>query len=109
MKAVQVHSFGGPDVMSLEEMVLPEPGPFEARVKVEAIGVNFVDVYYRTGQYQRPLRLIPGMEAAGIVDVVGPKCAGPAPGTRVAYAMQLGSYAEYTIVPTDRLVVVPDE
>lgn len=108
MKAVRVHSFGGPEVLSYEEVPLPEPGPGEARVKVEAAGVNFIDIYHRTGQYRGQLPLTLGMEAAGVVDAIGAGVTEVQPGDRVAYAMQQGSYAEYAIVPAWKLVPVPD-
>lgn len=116
MRAVRVHAYGPADVLRMEETALPEPGPGSARVKVETIGVNFVDVYYRSGQYPSDLPLTPGMEAAGVIDALGPDGHDHATdpynhlsvGTRVAYAMQLGSYAEYVVVPLDRLVPIPD-
>jgi NADPH2:quinone reductase len=109
MKAVRVHSFGGPEVLRYEEVPLPEPGSGEARVKIEVAGVNFIDIYHRTGQYRGQLPMILGMEAAGVVDVVGAGVTEVRPGDRVAYAMQQGSYAEYAIVPAWKLVPVPDE
>ncbi|MCS7221287.1 MAG: quinone oxidoreductase [Anaerolineae bacterium] len=108
MKAVRVHSFGGPEVLTYEEIPLPEPGPGEARVRIEAAGVNFIDIYHRTGQYRGQLPMTLGMEAAGVVDVVGAGVTEVRPGDRVAYAMQQGSYAEYAIVPAWKLVPVPD-
>ncbi len=109
MKAIRVHSFGGPEVLTYEEIPLPEPGPGEARVRIEAAGVNFIDIYHRTGQYRGQLPMILGMEAAGVVDAVGAGVTEVRPGDRVAYAMQQGSYAEYAIVPAWKLVPVPDE
>ena len=109
MKAVRVHSFGGPEVLSYEEVPLPEPGSGEARVKIEAAGVNFIDIYHRTGQYRGQLPMVLGMEAVGVVDMVGAGVTEVRPGDRVAYAMQQGSYAEYAIVPAWKLVLVPDE
>lgn len=107
MKAVRVHKYGGPEVLTLEEMPVPEPKAGEARVKIEAIGVNYIDVYQRTGLYplQTPFTL--GTEGAGIVDAVGPNVTEVKKGERVGYAMIPGSYAEYAIVPAARLVPIP--
>lgn len=109
MQAIRVHRPGGPEVLVLEEVPLPEPGPGQVRIKVEAAGVNFLDVYHRMGAYPLPLPMTPGSEAAGIVDAVGPGVEDLKPGDRVAQAMHLGSYAEYQIVPAHRLVRVPDD
>ncbi len=108
MQAIRVHSYGEPDVLRLEEIPVPEPGPGEARVKIAAIGVNFIDVYQRTGQYPGNLPFIPGSEAAGTVDAVGPGVTFVKPGDRVAYATSPGAYAQYAVVPAAKLVTVPD-
>ncbi len=71
MKAIRVHQVGGPEVLQYEDVPPPEPGPGEARVKVEAAGVNFIDIYLRTGQYKATLPVIPGQEGAGVVDAIG--------------------------------------
>jgi NADPH2:quinone reductase len=107
MKAVRVHKYGGPEVLTLEEIPVPEPIAGEARVKIEAIGVNFIDIYQRTGLYplQTPFTL--GMEGAGVVDEVGEGVKEVKIGDRVAYAMILGSYAEYAIVPASKLAPLP--
>jgi len=107
MKALRVHKYGGPEVLTLEEIPVPEPKAGEARVKIEAIGVNYIDVYQRTGLYplQTPFTL--GTEGAGIVDAVGPNVTEVKKGERVGYAMIPGSYAEYAIVPAARLVPIP--
>jgi NADPH:quinone reductase len=107
MKAVRVHKYGGPEVLTLEEIPVPEPKAGEARVKIEAIGVNYIDIYQRTGLYplQTPYTL--GTEAGGIVDAVGPNVTEVKKGERVGYAMIPGSYAEYAIVPAARLVPIP--
>ena len=107
MKAVRVHKYGGPEVLTLEEIPVPEPKAGEARVKIEAIGMNYIDVYQRTGLYplQTPFTL--GMEGAGIVDEVGEGVKEVKKGDRVAYAMILGSYAEYAIVPAAKLAPLP--
>jgi NADPH2:quinone reductase len=107
MKAVRVHKYGGPEVLTLEEIPVPEPKAGEARVKIEAIGVNYIDIYQRTGLYplQAPFTL--GTEGAGIVDAVGPNVTEVKKGERVGYASIPGSYGEYAIVPAARLVPIP--
>ena len=107
MKTIRVHQFGGLEVLAQDEVQVPEPGEGEARVKIEAIGVNFIDIYHRIGRYQGTLPLILGQEAAGIVDAVGPKVMDVKIGDRVAYASVQGSYAEYAIAPAWRLVPIP--
>ena len=107
MKAVRIHGHGGPDVLRYEEVPLPEPGRGEARIRVEAAGVNFTDIYNRIGLYKGTLPYTLGSEAAGVVDAVGPEVTEVKPGERVAYAMHLGAYAEYVAVPAWRLVPLP--
>jgi NADPH2:quinone reductase len=107
MKAIRVHQCGGPEVLKYEEVPLPEPGAGEARVKIEAIGLNFVDTYQRSGLYPLKAPFTPGMEGAGIVDAVGEKVTEVKKGDRVAYAMVPGSYREYAVVPSWRLVPLP--
>ena len=108
MRAIRVHAFGGAEVLQYEEAPLPVPGPGEARVKIEAAGVNFIDIYHRTGRYQGQLPMVLGVEAAGVVDAVGPQVTEVQVGDRVAYAMQQGTYAEYAVVPAWKLVPLPD-
>ena len=109
MKAIRFHETGGPEVLRLEELALPEPGPGQARVRHSAIGVNFIDTYHRTGLYKLPLPSGLGVEAAGVVEEVGPGAAHVRPGDRVAYvARPPGAYAEAAVVPADRLVKIPD-
>lgn len=107
MQAIRVHQFGGVDVLSLDEVPVPAPGPGEARVKLEAVGVNYIDIYHRTGQYKGALPLTLGQEGAGVVEAVGPNVTEVKPGDRVAYALQQGSYAEYQVVSSWRLVPIP--
>jgi NADPH:quinone reductase len=109
MKAVRINQFGGPDVLSLEEVAPVEPGKGNAAVKIQAVGVNYIDIYHRTGLYKVPVPFSPGMEAAGVVESVGPGVTDLKPGDRVGYAMALGSYAERAIVPSWQLVKLPDE
>jgi NADPH:quinone reductase len=106
--AIRVHQVGGPEVLSYETIEIGEPGPGEAKIRQEALGLNFIDVYFRTGLYKAPsLPFVPGNEGAGIVLSVGPGVTSVKPGDRVAY-VALGAYAEERIVPADRLVIVPD-
>lgn len=108
MKAIRVYEAGGPEVLRYEDVPDPQPGPGEARVKIEAAGLNYIDTYYRTGLYTTPFPFTPGSEAAGVVDVVGADVTVVKPGDRVAYCLTLGAYAEYAIVPAVKLVPVPD-
>jgi NADPH:quinone reductase len=109
MIQIQVNEPGAPENMKLVETHLPQPGPGQALVRVEAAGVNYIDVYFRTGHYaaERPITL--GMEAAGQVTALGEGVTEFAPGDRVAYAMSRGSYAAYAVVPVSLLVRVPEE
>jgi NADPH2:quinone reductase len=107
MKAIRVRETGGVEKMVYEEVPVPSPGPGQARVKIGAIGLNFIDVYFRTGLYKTPLPFTPGMEAAGIVDALGDDVKDLTPGDRVAYAMNLGAYAEYSVVSAAQLVRIP--
>jgi NADPH2:quinone reductase len=106
MKAVRVHQYGGLEALKMEDLPAPNPGAGEVRVKIEAIGVNFIDIYHRIGRYQGSLPLTLGQEAAGTVDAVGPNVKEVRPGDRVAYASVQGSYAEFAIVPAGRLIPV---
>lgn len=107
MKAIRVHETGGPEKLVYEDVQIPEPGPGQARVKISAIGLNFIDVYFRTGLYKTSLPFILGSEAAGTVDAVGEGVTGVRPGDRVAYAGAMGAYAEYSVVEAWQLVGVP--
>lgn len=107
MKAIRIHKIGGPEVLRYEDAPVPQPGPGEARVKIEAAGLNYIDTYYRAGLYAAPLPCTPGSEAAGLVDAVGPDVTLVKPGDRVAYCLVLGAYAEYAIVPAAKLVPLP--
>jgi NADPH2:quinone reductase len=107
MRAIRVHEVGGPDVLQYEEVPLPNPGPGQALVRVEASGLNFIDCYFRAGLYKMALPFIPGMEAAGTVTATAPDVSEVRVGDRVAYAPHIGAYAEYATVPVDRLVKLP--
>jgi NADPH2:quinone reductase len=108
MKAICVHELGGPEVLRYEEIPVPEPQAGQALVKIEAIGLNFVDCNFRIGAYKTALPFTPGMEAAGTVAVTGPGAANVRVGDRVVYAPHMGAYAEYAVVPAERLVRIPD-
>jgi NADPH:quinone reductase len=109
MKAVRVHEFGGPEVLRLEDVPTPQPGAGEALVKIAAAGVNFIDIYHRTGLYPQKLPMGLGMEAAGTVEAVGPDVTEFQAGNHVAFSNQQGAYAEYIVVPAAKLVPVPAE
>jgi NADPH2:quinone reductase len=107
MKAIQIKQTGGPEVMELVDLPVPQPKANEAVVKIKAAGVNFIDVYNREGRYKSPLPLVLGQEGAGTVIAVGADVRDFAVGDPVAYTMTLGSYAEYAAVPAERLVKIP--
>jgi len=108
MRAVQVSKPGGPEALTLLDLPRPSPKPDEAIVEIKAIGVNFIDIYYREGRYPAPLPFIDGSEASGVVTALGSEVTGLRVGDRVAYTGVLGSYAEACAVPADRLVRIPD-
>lgn len=104
MKAVRVHTPGGVDALSYEDVPAPTPGAGEAVVKLEAAGVNFIDIYTRMGFYKNPLPFTLGQEGAGVVESIGPGVSDVTMGDRVVYSGVLGSYAEFAVVPASRLV-----
>lgn len=106
--AIRVHEYGGPETLTWEEVEVGEPGPGEIRVKQTAIGLNYIDVYVRTGLYpQDALPFVPGMEGAGVVTAVGEGVRDLKVGRRVAYAGPIGGYAEERLIAADRVVRVP--
>jgi NADPH2:quinone reductase len=107
MQVIRFHEHGGPDKLVFESAALPEPKAGEVRVKVAAVGVNFVETYQRRGWYTVPLPLIPGGEFAGVVDALGEGVSGFQIGERVATASGSGAYAQYAIAPASKLVPVP--
>jgi len=107
MKAIRVHEFGGPEVLTYENVPDPSPKANEALVKLEAAGVNFIDIYQRTGIYKLALPLTLGLEGAGTVTAVGADVQSVKVGDRVAWTSVPGAYADYCAVPADRLVVLP--
>ncbi|WP_319773843.1 quinone oxidoreductase [Breoghania sp.] len=110
VQAIRVYETGGPEVMRFEDVEIGDPGEGEARIRHDAIGMNYIDTYFRSGLYPAPagLPMTPGNEGAGIVVSVGAGVSEVAPGDRVAYVGPLGSYAEERLVPADRLVKLPD-
>jgi NADPH:quinone reductase len=108
MKAIQIQTTGGPEVLQTAELPIPEPGPGQVLIRIEATGVNFVEIYFRKGVYKSSLPLIPGSEAAGTVEELGPGVTGFKPGDAVTSTSVMGSYAEYALVPAAQLVRIPD-
>jgi len=108
MRAIRVHAFGPADTLRSEELPVPEPAAGETRVRLEAVGVNFIDIYFRSGQYKSPLPFTPGQEGAGVVEALGPGVADVKVGDRVAYTGVLGAYADAQVVPAWRLVPIPE-
>lgn len=107
MKAIRIHGHGGPEALRYEEAPTPKPGAGQALIRIEAIGVNFIDIYHRTGLYPVQFPYTLGQEAAGVVTGLGPDVSGIAVGDAVAYTGVPGAYAEFAVVPADRLVPVP--
>ncbi len=109
-KAIRIHEYGGPEVLQWEDVPTPEPGAGEALIRQHAVGLNYIDIYYRTGLYKVPgFPAVLGMEGAGIVEAVGPDVTSLVAGDRVAYASSFGGYAISRVVPIDRLVRLPDD
>lgn len=108
MKAIQIREHGGPEVLALTEVDRPEPGPGQVLVEVSAVGINFIDVYHRTGLYPMPLPLIPGGEGAGRIVAVGEGVDPARTGQRIVTTNLLGGYAEYALAPADRVIPIPD-
>lgn len=115
MKAIQINEFGGPEQMVLADVPMPRPGKGEAQVKLEYAGVNYIDVYMRSGGYKKsdtyktPLPMVIGMEGAGVVTELGEGAEGVKVGDRVGYCLVRGSYAQYATVPAWRLAALPDD
>ena len=107
-RAIRVHKTGGPEVLEWEDLDVGEPAPGQVRIRQEAVGLNFIDVYHRTGLYKQELPFTPGVEGAGIVDAVGTDVSNVRKGDRVAYAGPIGGYAEERLIDADRVVKLPD-
>jgi NADPH:quinone reductase len=108
MKAIQIRETGGPEVLELVDLPIPQPGPGQVLMRIEAVGVNFIEIYFRKGVYKAALPLTPGSEAAGTVEELGPGVTGFAAGEAVASTSVVGSYAEYAVVPAAQLVKTPE-
>src|SRR3954466_12734319 len=106
-RAIRIEKTGGPEVMKLVEVEVPKPGQGQALVRVEAAGVNFIDIYQRSGLYKLELPFTLGQEGAGVVEAVGPGVTEVRTGQRVAWTGVMGSYATQAVVPAARLVAVP--
>ena len=106
--AIRIHEFGGPEVLKWEEVDVGEPGPGQVKIRQQAAGLNFIDVYHRTGLYKQPLPFTPGVEGAGIVEMVGPDVDTVKVGDRITYASQIGGYAEERLIAADRVVKLPE-
>ncbi|MGN9906935.1 quinone oxidoreductase family protein [Phytohabitans sp. LJ34] len=107
MDAIQVAAPGGPDVLTLTDLPTPEPGPGEVLVRLTAAGVNFVEIYHRSGLYQVGLPFVPGTEGAGVVEAVGPGVTAPKVGDRVVSNDLAGAYARYAVTPAERALPIP--
>ena len=107
--AIRIHESGGPEVLRWEEVEVGDPGPGEVKIRQRAAGLNFIDVYHRTGLYPQEMPFTPGVEGAGIVEAVGAGVANVRPGDRAAYAGPIGGYAQERLIDADRLVKLPDE
>ena len=107
-RGMRVHQYGGPEAMRWEEYDLPEPGPGQVLLRQTAVGLNYIDVYQRTGLYPQIMPFVPGSEGAGVVEALGEGVTGVAAGNRVAYAGPIGAYAERRLIAADRLVLLPD-
>src|SRR5438874_6559541 len=106
--AIRIHETGGPEVLRWEEVEVGEPRPGQVKLRQEAAGLNFIDVYHRQGLYSQQLPFTPGVEGAGVVETVDPDVANVKAGDRVAYAGPIGGYAEERLIDADRLVKLPD-
>ncbi|MGC9158243.1 MAG: quinone oxidoreductase family protein [Terracidiphilus sp.] len=109
MKAIQIHTIGGPEVLQLADVPVPQPEPGQVLIRVKAVGVNFIEIYFRRGVYKAALPFTPGSEAAGTVEKLGPGVSGFAVGDAVASVSVVGSYAEYALVPAAQLIRIPQE
>ena len=106
--AIRIHENGGPELLKWEEVDVGDPRPGQVKIRQEAVGLNFIDVYHRTGLYKQELPFTPGVEGAGVVEAVGPDVTTLEPGDRVAYAGPIGGYAEERLIDAGRLVKLPD-
>jgi NADPH2:quinone reductase len=107
MKAIQIHSAGGPEALELVDLPIPQPEAGQVLIRIEATGVNFIEIYFRKGVYKASFPMIPGSEAAGTVEELGPGVNGFKAGDAVVSMSVIGSYAEYALVPAAQLVRSP--
>lgn len=105
--AIRIHKTGHPEVLQWEEVEVGDPGPRQVKISQEAAGLNFIDVYHRTGLYKQELPFTPGVEGAGTVEAIGPDVTNVKKGDRVAYAGPIGGYAEQRLIDADRVVKLP--
>ena len=108
MRAIEIRQTGGPEVLQIVDLPIPQPGPGQVLVRVHAAGINFIDTYLREGRYPAALPFVPGQEAAGIVEALGAGVEGSAPGDRVAWNGSRGTYAEYALAPANDLLQLPE-
>src|ERR1017187_5821352 len=108
MRAIQISQTGGPEVLTLRDLPTPAPGPGQALMRIEACGINFIDVYLREGRYTAQLPFIPGQEAAGVVVALGPGVTTLKVGERVAWCNVPGTYAQFAVAPVTRLIAIPE-
>jgi NADPH2:quinone reductase len=106
--AIRIHEAGGPEVLQWEELDVAQPGPGQVRLRQEAAGLNFIDVYHRTGLYRQEMPFTPGVEGAGVIEAVGADVRKLNVGDRIAYAGPIGGYAEVRLIDADRVVKLPD-
>ncbi len=109
MKAIQMSQYGGPEVLKISDVQIGKPGPGQALLRLEAAGVNFIDVYQRNGFYKVKLPYTPGLEGAGVVEAIGEGVSHVKPGDRVAYVHEPGSYAEQSLITADHLIPLPND
>src|SRR5277367_2824403 len=107
MKAIKISEYGGPEVLKIQEARIGRPGEGQALIRIEAAGINFIDIYQRRGAYPVKLPYIPGLEGSGVVESVGEDVKNVKPGDRVAYVHEPGSYAQQSLVKADRLILLP--
>ncbi|MDV7988325.1 quinone oxidoreductase [Rhodococcus sp. IEGM 1374] len=108
MRAIRIENTGGPEVMNVVDVPIPTPGPGQLLVRIDAVGINYIDTYFRRGLYPRALPYVPGDEGSGVIERLGADVTGFAPGHRVAWAAAPGSYAEYVLVDASSAIAVPE-
>src|SRR3981081_366129 len=109
VKAIVIEEYGGPEVLKLKDVDIADPGPGQALVRIAMAGVNFMDIHQRRGIYPRNLPFVPGLEAAGVVELIGESITNVKPGDRVAYTGQPGAYAQASVVQANSLIPLPQD